>query len=177
MDRDLARALRIMVAQLAVLTAAIHLVWGLPRLPAYASPEAISLYLNTNAVPDPRPYLFVAAGVAILLGIVAFWQGWVAPRVIYVLGIVQMAAFILGWALWHATGHGAPLLSSGGHVHGDTGTIHLLVDHLLELPLEAGSKLAEAMVIVFLAVLLRYDPALDRDEERETPATGDPATE
>jgi hypothetical protein len=33
------------------------------------------------------------------------------------------------------------------------------------------------MVIVFLAVLLRYDPALDRDRESETAATADSAAE
>lgn len=162
MDRMLRRGLQVMAAQLALLSAAIHLAWGLPRFTAYAHPAAINLYLSTAVAPDPRPFLFIAMGLAILGGMFAFRRGWLAPRTVYLGGITLMAATIGGWALWHATGHGTqilgPTLSGGaGHTHEGGGVVATLVEHLLELPLETGSKMAEAMTLIILAVLLRAE--------------------
>jgi hypothetical protein len=182
MDRLLRRGLQVMAAQLALLSAAIHLAWGLPRFTAYAHPAAINLYLSTGVAPDPRPFLFIAMGLAILGGMLAFRRGRLAPRTVYLGGIALMAGAIGGWALWHATGHGTqilgPTLSGGaGHTHDSAGVVATLVEHLLELPLETGSKLAEAMTLVILAVLLRAGPTGQAEaaasEESATAETAD----
>jgi hypothetical protein len=182
MDRLLRRGLQVMAAQLALLSAAIHLAWGLPRVTAYAHPAAIDLYLSTSIAPDPRPFLFIGMGLAILGGMAAFRQGWVAPRTIHLGGIALMAAAVGGWMLWHATGHGTqilgPTLSGGaGHTHEGSGVVATLVEHLLELPLETGSKTAEVMTAVILAVLLRAEQtgraASSVDESARTETASD----
>lgn len=179
MDRLLRRGLQIMAAQLALLSAAVHLAWGLPRFTAYAHPAAIELYLSTGVAPDPRPFLFIVMGLAILGGMLGFRRGWLAPRTVYLGGIALMAAAIGGWMLWHATGHGTqilgPTLSGGaGHTHEGTGVVATLVEHLLELPLETGSKTAEVMTVIILAVLLRAEST---EESASQPADDATASE
>lgn len=171
MDRFLARATRLLVAQLVVLTAVIHLSWGLPRVFVYLDPAAIELYLSTSALPDPRPMLFVLSGGALAVGLVAAWRGYLPLETAYKLGLAMMLTYIVGWMLWHTTGHGELLFgeavsgssgSSGGHEH-HTGVVHTIVDHIVTLPLETASKSAEFGAAALLIALLRGDPDLDRN--------------
>lgn len=155
-----------MALQLVVLTAVIHLSWGLPRAAVYLNPGALELYLSTAAVPDPRPVLFVLSGSALVAGLLATWRGVLPLAWAYRLGIAMMTLYIVGWALWHTTGHGQLLVGetvastteSTDH-HG--GIVHTVVDHILTLPLEAASKSAEVGAIALFVSLLRGDPALD----------------
>ena len=169
MDRFLARASRLLALQLVVLTAVIHLSWGLPRAFVYLDPAAVELYLSTSAVPDPRPVLFVLSGAAIAVGIVAAWRGWLSLARAYRLGIAMMLVYVVGWALWHTTGHGqflfgeAVTASSGGSDH-HGGVVHTIVDHIVTLPLEAASKSAELGATALFLALLRGDPDLAEDE-------------
>jgi hypothetical protein len=173
MDRFLARSLRLLAAQLVVLTAVIHLSWGLPRVFVYLNPAALELYLSTSAFPDPRPLLFVLSGGAIVVGLLAAWRGYLRPATAYKLGFAMMTLYVVGWAVWHTTGHGQLLFghtvagSSGGHEH-HTGLVHTIVDHIVTLPLEAASKSAEIGAAAIFVALLRGDPALD-DEDESTP--------
>lgn len=170
MDRFLAKALRLLALQLVVLTAVIHLSWGLPRAFVYLDPAAIELYLTTPALPDPRPVLFVLSGGAIAVGIVATWRGHLSLSRAYKLGILMMAVYVVGWALWHTTGHGqlffgeavSSTAGGGGDHHG--GILHTIVDHIVTLPLEAASKSAEVGAIALFVALLRGDPDLTDDE-------------
>jgi hypothetical protein len=170
MDRFLAKACRLLALQLVVLTAVIHLSWGLPRVFVYLDPAALDLYLTTDAVPDPRPVLFVLSGGAIGVGTLATWRGYLSLSRAYRLGIAMMAVYVVGWTLWHTTGHGqlffgeAVASTAGGEGGHHGGLVHTVVDHLVTLPLEAASKSAEVGAIALFLALLRADPDLADDE-------------
>jgi hypothetical protein len=170
MDRFLARALRLLALQLVVLTAVIHLSWGLPRVFVYLNPAALELYLTTSALPDPRPVLFVLSGVAIVVGVLATWRGYLSHSRAYKLGILMMGIYVVGWAVWHTTGHGqlffgeAVSSTGGGEGHHHAGVLHTIVDHIVTLPLEAASKSAEIGAAALFVLLLRGDPAIADDE-------------
>ena len=170
MDRFLARATRLLAVQLLVLTAVIHLSWGLPRVFAYLDPAALELYLSTAAVPDPRPVLFVLSGGTLVVGIAATWLGYLPLARAYRLGIAMMMLYVVGWTVWHTTGHGQLLFgegvastAGGGDSH-HGGIVHTIVDHVVTLPLEAASKSAEVGTTVLLLALLRGDPDLSENE-------------
>lgn len=175
MDRSGSRALRLIAAQLVSVTAVVHLVWGVPRALAYANPAALQLYATTGALPDPRPFLFVLSGVAIFAGLVATRRGHLPLSTAYALGLAMMATYVVGWALWHTTGHGELLFGqaiagaeAAGHDH--AGVLSTLLDHVLALPLETLTKTVEVSAAVVFAVLLRRDPALN-------PADAEPAAD
>ncbi|MFC7131875.1 MULTISPECIES: hypothetical protein [Salinibaculum] len=169
MDRFLSRALRLLAAQLVVLTAVIHLSWGLPRAAVYLDPAALELYLSTSAFPDPRPVLFVLSGSAVAVGLVAAWRGYLSMAQAYRLGIAMMAVYVVGWVVWHTTGHGQLLFGEavtgvgGGHQH-QAGLVATIVDHIVTLPLEAASKSAEVGAIALFLALLRGDPDVADDD-------------
>ena len=111
MSESATRYLRLLGIQLALIVAAVHLYWGLPKLYIYA---------RAGLVPDPRPPLFAASGLLILVGFVALYYG--APkRPIYGLGILLSLGYFFGFVLWHLGGHGAfiPGVEGFGHVHGN----------------------------------------------------------
>lgn len=171
MDRFLARGLRLLAVQLVALTAVIHLSWGLPRAFVYLDPAALQLYLSTSAVPDPRPVLFVLSGGAIAVGVLATWRGYLPLARAYRLGILMMGIYVVGWAVWHTTGHGqlffGEVVSStaGGGSDHHGGVVHTIVDHIVALPLEAASKSAELGATALFLALLRGDPDI-ADHER-----------
>lgn len=170
MDRFLAKACRLLALQLVVLTAVVHLSWGLPRVFVYLDPAALELYLTSGAFPDPRPVLFVLSGGAIAVGVLATWCGYLPLSRAYRLGIAMMAVYVVGWMLWHTTGHGqlffgeAVSSAAGGDGDHSESLVHTVVDHLLALPLEAASKGAEVGATALFLALLRGDPSLADDE-------------
>lgn len=173
MDRAGSRALGLVAAQLVAVTAVVHLVWGVPRALAYANPAALQLYATTGALPDPRPFLFVLSAVAIFAGLVATRRGYLPLSTAYALGLAMMATYVVGWALWHTTGHGELLFGqaiagaeAAGHDH--AGVLATLVDHVVALPLETLTKTVEVIAAAIFAVLLRTDPALDRATDAES---------
>ena len=58
--------LRYAAGGLAIAVAAIHLYWGFPRLVTQ---------IQAGMIPDPRPLLFVASGIAIFIGIAQILDG------------------------------------------------------------------------------------------------------
>ena len=88
-DRDDARKrfLRAVAAQAAVLSAAVHLLWALPRLAAPA---------------DPRPYVFVLAAALTVLVAAATLKADEYRR-LYALGAGTLTTFLIGYIGWHGT--------------------------------------------------------------------------
>lgn len=78
-------ALRVVAVQAALVSAAVHLLWALPRL---ASP------------PDARPYLFVVAAVFTLAVAVGVFRAGEYRR-LYALGAGTLATFVAGFLVQH----------------------------------------------------------------------------
>lgn len=171
MDRRTARIFRAVAAALVFVTAAYHLWWGFPRSLIYLAA------FGTGVPPDPRPFLFVALGLALLVGPYLVSFDVVSIRTAYAGAAVLLIGSIAAWITWHATGHGAVLVegfsapdSGGGHSHGSRNTVFLVLSHFDTEPVEGAIKLVEAAAVILFVTLLRRDPTLapaDRAEQSD----------
>ena len=137
-------------AALAYLVACLHLFHpkrGVPRLVTLLKVDPSLL------VHDPRPVLFVVSALAILLGVKLVIADTARKRV-YALGMVLIATYFAGYFAWHLSGHGGFLPGRQPLYHG-LSPVESVVSHLTSSPLAAVSKLAEAALIIVLAVLYR----------------------
>ncbi|TQQ80488.1 hypothetical protein [Halonotius roseus] len=85
------RAVRIVAVQAALLTAALHLLWAIPRL----SPAMLA-----ESVADSRPFLFVPAAVLLIAVAVAVFRGYRYRR-LSTLGGGTLAALLVSYPLYH----------------------------------------------------------------------------
>lgn len=107
--------------QLALLAAALHLLWGVPRA---------FVYLRVGRFPDPRPFLFVASALAVAAA--AVWLARGGPRGPLLVGLCEMmAVYLSGYAWWHLGSHGGGLFPGLTPLRHDAPPVELLVDHLL----------------------------------------------
>lgn len=92
-DAATKRVVRMVAAQAAAVSAAVHLLWAWPRL-------------GTGG--DPRPAVFVLGGAFAVAVAVATLR---APeyRRLYALGAGTLAAFLLGYVGWHGAAVGSAL--------------------------------------------------------------------
>lgn len=74
------------------ITAAIHLGLGL---------AGVGQYLASGHLPSVLHPFFLASGIAMLAGLVAFLRGYFAPSRAYALGAVLMAIHLLAYIDWH----------------------------------------------------------------------------
>jgi hypothetical protein len=137
--------LRLVGVQLAVVSAAVHVWWGFPRLLVYA---------QAGTFPDPRPVLFLVSAAAILAGVVALVAG-VRERPLYAAGIAVLSAYSLGYVAWHLGDHGGFLPGLTGATHTEP-VLPVLVAHLAD-PADAVSMAAQLGAIVCFALLLAAD--------------------
>ena len=172
MDSRTSKRLRVVAGVLVFVTAAYHLWWGFPRSLIYLA--AVQDLTGRGLPPDPRPFLFVALGLALLAGPQLVMRDVISLRNAYIAGVVLLAGSITAWVVWHATGHGAflidglaaPETGSDGHSHGSTAL--LVLDHFNTEPVEAALKTIEATAIAIFVTLLWKDPAIaprDRTEQ------------
>lgn len=138
-----------LAAGLALLTAAIHLQWGIPRFVAYAS---------VGVMPDPRPPLFVASGHAILVALSLAALGVIDRRRLHLPGAALMAAHLLGYAAWHTVlAHG---VAAGAAPHRHVTVWNagpIVLEHLLASPIVLVSKLTELAALCLLVWLALAD--------------------
>lgn len=145
------QGIRIAAGGVAILVAWVHLLH-----PEYGQ-STLMLFLDLGTIYDPRPPLFVISSVAIFAGILAVFYG-VTRRYIYLLGICLMATYIVGYAAWHTVlDHGAFWPHIEPHHHHDEGFVMVLVDHLRADTIALVSKTGEAILLVLLVILYRYD--------------------
>lgn len=140
-------------ALLAYLVATIHLAHperGFPRLVALVTTGNASLLIY-----DPRPVAFVLSALAILVGIILVIQD-IGRKRVYALGMVLMATYFVGYFAWHLTGHGGFLPGREPLYHG-LHPVEAVISHLVNYPLAALSKLAEAALFIILTVLYRNE--------------------
>jgi hypothetical protein len=138
---------------LAYVVAGVHLTHpklGLPRLVLFM--QADSLHLLAS---HPRPLVFVASGFAIIIGVpLAATNHYRKP--IYVLGIVLMLAYILGYLSWHFSGHGGFLPNREPLFHG-MAPLEALTSHFVSDLRARISKLSELALLLVLIVLYRRE--------------------
>jgi len=89
MSTTLERACRLLAIQAALIVAAIHLIWALPRL---------SVSLLFNPVADSRPFLFVPAALLLVAVAAALFRGYYYRR-LSALGAGTLAALLVGYLL------------------------------------------------------------------------------
>jgi len=159
MNESRAAIVKLVGVQLALVSAAIHLWWGVPRL---------LVYLPIASFADPRPYLFVVSGVAVFLGASLLALGG-PPRILYALGIVAMLVYAVGYAAWHLAGHGGIVPGVAGYGH-DGHPLGEVVGHLAADPLALAAMVAELGAIACFAVLVYHETTRRR-------TTGASATE
>lgn len=90
MQATIERLCRLVAIQAALVVAAVHLLWAIPRL-------SVSLVLNP--VADSRPFLFVPAGLLLVAISVALFRGYRYRR-LSTLGGGTLAALFSGYILW-----------------------------------------------------------------------------
>lgn len=140
-------------AALAYLVAGIHLFHpqhGFPRFVTILATGDPSLF-----VYDPRPVAFVLSALAILVGIKLAATN-VARKYVYAFGMLLVATYFVGYFAWHLTGHGGFLPGRKPLYHG-LHPVEAVVSHLVNSPLAALAKLAEASLFVVLALLYREE--------------------
>jgi hypothetical protein len=152
------RLLRIVGVQLAVVSAAIHLWWGLPRA---------LVYLRVGTVADPRPYLFVVSAVAVVVGVAWLYAGG-PRRKLYALGASVMALYAVGYVWWHLGGHGGAIPGVQGYGHPDLSNLGVLLsDGHLFRPLDALAMVTQLGALACFLGLL-FGPVA---ESADTPAS------
>ncbi len=104
---------------------------------------------------DFRWPVFVVSALVIFAGLyVASYREHRRP--FYVGGILVMGGYVLGYFVWHVTGH-RPLLLLGNPAGAETLSVQWFLDHLFAGLVEFASIFFEVVAIVALAVLLVTD--------------------
>jgi hypothetical protein len=186
MEESRVRKLRFVTLQVVGAVAAVHLVVGGAQLIRVANAGLLGRYFTTYLAADPRPFVFLVSGLAIVAGIVAVARGRIDYRLGYQLGLLVLGAYVLSWVGWHTVlDHGFALRGGTpntpeGHSHG--GLLGTLRSHYVD-PLVAtvtasaegtpgtGRVLLgvvtvslELLGMALLGALLRVDPAAERSE-------------
>ena len=137
-------------AALTFLVAALHLFHpshGLERLVLLLSVGPRLL------LADPRPALFVLSGLGLVAAVPAVLIG-VPKRPLYLLGIILMTTYIVGYFVWHLTGHGGFLPGREPLYHGLQPHV-AVITHLVGDPWAAAAVIFESLLAGVLAVLYR----------------------
>lgn len=136
--------------QLALLAAALHLLWGVPRG---------IVYLQVGRFPDPRPFLFVASAVAVAAA--AIWLARGGPRRPLLAGLASMmVVYVAGYAWWHLGSHGGGLFPGLTPLQHEANPVVLLLDHLVNDPFILVTVVVEVVAFGALVVAL-LDPGDD----------------
>ena len=143
MDDRVRSAVVFVASQLVFLAAVVHVFIGAQKWGEYAS-------YGILFPPDIRWPLFVASGVAVLVGI------WLAresarPRRWYLAGAVTMLGFVGAYFLWHLAGHRPLFLVGPGTGH--EVTVDSMLRHYFAGPLETVTLTVEVLAASMLLVL------------------------
>ncbi|MFW6448717.1 MAG: hypothetical protein ACOC0X_04130 [Halobacteriota archaeon] len=145
--------LRLIAGGVVLAVALLHLLHeraGFPRL--------VVLVSIGQPLLDPRPLAFTVLGTALIVGVLATWNRYVDPRVAYPAGIVVMLTLLVGYVVWHLTGHGAfwPYHPGEAELHPGNPVV-VILDHLRLNRWELASKLSELVAFGLLGYLYVTD--------------------
>ncbi|WP_313692550.1 hypothetical protein [Halorarum halobium] len=145
MDDRTATLLRLLAVQAAVVSAAIHLLEGLPKL---------LVYLPLASFADPRGYLFVPSAL-LLLGLATAIVRGARHRRIYSLSAGVLLAYTAGYAWWHLTDHGGLVPS-----HDVTNPVGEIAAHLATDPIALVAYVVQIGGALLFLALFVGDPEL-----------------
>lgn len=147
-DDPTARLLRVVGMQFSLVAVGLHFVWGLPR--------AI-VYLRAGTAADPRPYLFVVSGTAVVLALLGLYMvpESVPERPVYGFVASVMVVWLAGYAWWHLGGHGGAIPGVQGYGHPSLSNLDVLFsDQHLFQPLDFATAIAEVGALLAYGSLL-----------------------
>jgi hypothetical protein len=145
------RALSYLGAVLTGVVAGIHLLH-----PGHGIARLLTLLVADPSllVFDPRPLVFVVSGVGLFVGL-ALSRNAMNRDPYYAAGILLAAVYVVGYFVWHFTGHGGFLPGREPLLHGLSPFENVIV-HLTEDPWAMIAKGTElAMIAVLGALYLR----------------------
>lgn len=137
---------------LALIAAAMHASWGLPRF---------FIYLGVGRMPDLRPPAFTLSAFMVVLAVVLIYRGWY-KQPLYTILVVVMVFYLVGYVAWHVTGH--PILVSGpdglqfqtqDHPGSPVGVV---LNHLLHDSFALVSAIVELGAIAALLGVMAAEP-------------------
>ncbi|GAA0214532.1 hypothetical protein [Halobaculum roseum] len=143
MDDRTASVLRVLGVQAALVSAAIHLIEGVPDL---------LVYLPLLSFRDPRPYLFVPSAL-LLVGVAAVIVRGSHDRRLYSLTVGVLLTYSAGYAWWHLTDHGGLVPR-----HDVTDPVGEILAHLATDPVALVSFAAQAVGAAAFLALFVADP-------------------
>ena len=136
---------------LALLVAWIHLLH--PRLGF----GRLLVYLEVGTLYDPRPPLFVAASLLVMVGVGLGLLGSYR-RQLYLGGIALMIVMLVGYVAWHTVlDHGGFWPHLHAHAHDHHGVVETMVIHLANDRVALVSKVSEVVLLVLLLALYHAD--------------------
>ncbi len=110
------KRLKITGGLFACILALLHLLH-----PTHGISKLILIFLSDIEliVSTPRPLAFFLSAIAIIIGINLVWFGY-QEKPIYILGIILMLVYIVGYFSWHLSGHDGFLPGREPLLHGQS---------------------------------------------------------
>lgn len=154
------RHLRLLTGLIVILVAILHLAHQSAGFPALVT----FIDAGTPFI-DPRPIAFTLSGAALIIGTLAVWNGYIPRREAYLAGMAMLAVYLLGYIVWHLTGHGGfwPYLEGRHH---DGNPIMVMFDHLRHDEWERTAKLLELIGLSVLGYLYHVEFRSDATQEK-----------
>lgn len=146
------------IDQLALLAGVLTIAVALVHLmhPQAGFPRLLEMVMVGALLFDPRPFTFTVIGVAMILGVLLVWNGLLPRRESYLAAMGLMILFMVGYAIWHLTGHGGFWPWREGHHHGGA-PWEILWNHYWTDTWGQLSKTLEAITLAVLAYLYWVD--------------------
>ena len=140
--------LRYAAGVLALIVAGLHLFH-----PKYGMERFARLLVLDPAllITHPRPLAFVLSAIAIVIGIYLVLYGFL-EKPIYILGILLMLTYIVGYFAWHLSGHGGFLPGRLPHYHG-LEPHEAVISHLNSDNWAVAALVSETLLAATLALL------------------------
>lgn len=151
MERSRIDMLALLAGGLTIMVALIHL-----NHPSAGFPRLLELLRTDNLLLDPRPPLFSLLGVAMIGGVLLVWNGMLPRRRAYEAGMAVMVLFLIGYAVWHLTGHGGVWPWRAAHTH-HTPPLESLWNHYRSEPWAQVSKTLEMLAVGLLGYVYLVD--------------------
>lgn len=150
--RPTTQHLRYAAGALALIVAGLHLFH-----PRYGMERFVRLLASDPAllITHPRPLAFVLSAIAIVLGIYLAVYGFL-EKPIYLLGVLLMGTYIVGYFAWHLSGHGGFLPGRPPHYHG-LEPHEAVISHLRSDSWAVAALLAETLLAAILILLYRRE--------------------
>lgn len=150
--RPTTQQLRYAAGVLALIVAGLHLFH-----PKYGI-ERFGILLSVDPalfVTHPRPLAFVLSAIAIVIGMYLILFEF-TRKPIYVLGILLMMTYLVGYFAWHLSGHGGFLPGRLPHYHG-LEPHEAVISHLRSDNWAVAAIVSETLLAVILAILYRRE--------------------